>query len=96
MQVLVTYDVTTETAEGRKRLRKVAQACKNYGQRVQKSVFECRVDEAQFETMIRGLLKCINEDEDSLRVYHLREPKSRYVREYGVTRTVDFDDTLVL
>jgi len=96
MQVLVTYDVTTETTEGRKRLRKVAQACKNYGQRVQKSVFECRVDEAQYEAMIRGLLKCINEKEDSLRIYRLREPKSRYVREYGINRTVDFDEPLVV
>ncbi len=96
MQVLVTYDVCTEKVAGRKRLRKVAQVCKNYGQRVQKSVFECSVDEAQYESMIRSLLKCIKEDEDSLRVYRLREPKERYVKEFGVNGRIDFDAPLVV
>jgi CRISPR-associated protein Cas2 len=95
MQILVTYDVVTETKEGRRRLRKVAQECKNYGQRVQKSVFECEVNEMQYEKMIRGLLGIINEKEDNLRVYRLREPKEKYAREYGVAKSLDFNDPLI-
>ena len=96
MQILVTYDVVTETPAGRKRLRKVAQECKNYGQRVQKSVFECCVNEMQYEIMLRSLLKCIDEEEDSLRIYRLREPKEEFVQEYGVNQTIDFDAPLVV
>jgi len=57
MWVLVTYDVATETKKGARRLRRVAQACKNYGQRVQKSVFECMVNQAQYEELKRSLLR---------------------------------------
>ncbi|MBU0579509.1 CRISPR-associated endonuclease Cas2 [Patescibacteria group bacterium] len=96
MQVLVTYDVVTETPAGRKRLRKVAQACKNYGQRVQKSVFECTVNEMQYEIMIRDLLKCIDEKEDSLRIYRLKEPKEQFVEEYGVNQSIDFEAPLIV
>lgn len=96
MQVLVAYDVVTETAAGRKRLRQVAQACKNYGQRVQKSVFECTVNEMQYEIMIRDLLECIDEKEDSLRIYRLKEPKEQFVEEYGVNQTIDFEAPLIV
>lgn len=96
MQVLVAYDVVTETSAGRKRLRKVAQVCKNYGQRVQKSVFECNVNEMQYEIMIRNLLKCIDEKEDSLRIYRLKEPKEKFIRVYGIDKTIDFDEPLII
>jgi len=96
MQILVTYDVNTETASGRRRLRRVAQVCLNYGQRVQKSVFECTVNEAQYEELVRDLLDEIDEEEDSLRIYRLMEPKERYVREFGVFRSIDFEGPLVL
>lgn len=96
MQILVSYDVSTETAEGRKRLRKVAQICKDYGQRVQKSIFECVLDETKYEIMLDRLLRIINEKEDSLRVYKLREPRERYIKEYGIYKTVDFNETLIL
>ena len=96
MKILVTYDVVTETAEGRRRLRKVAQVCKNYGQRVQKSVFECSVNEMQHERMLQALLKCIEEEEDSLRLYRLLEPLDRNITAYGVNRYVDFEDPLVV
>lgn len=96
MQVLVTYDVSTDTPQGRRRLRKVATICKDYGQRVQKSVFECQVNEMQYEQMIHRLLKCINEKEDSLRIYRLREPKEKYLKEYGVNISVDFENDLLL
>ena len=96
MNVLISYDVSTETAAGRRRLRKVAQACQDFGQRVQKSVFECSVSEAQFEEVIRRLVEIIEKTEDSLRVYRLIEPKEKYVQVYGLDGSVDFDETLVL
>ncbi len=96
MQVLVTYDVATEKDGGKKRLRKVAQVCKNFGQRVQKSVFECLVDQAQYEQLIRDLVKCIDEKEDTLRVYRLREPKEQFCRHFGVKPSVHFDDPLLV
>ncbi len=96
MNVLISYDVSTETPAGRKRLRKVAQACQDFGQRVQKSVFECSVSEAQFEEVVRRLVDIIEKTEDSLRVYRLIEPKEKYVQIYGLDGSVDFDEPLVL
>lgn len=71
MLVLVTYDVSTELAAGRRRLRRVARACQNYGQRVQKSVFECSLDAAQFVSFRDKLVKEIDIKADSLRFYFL-------------------------
>ena len=71
MDIIVCYDVTTETSDGRRRLRKVAKLCVGYGQRVQKSVFECLVDPAQWADLRGRLTGIINEDEDSLRFYFL-------------------------
>lgn len=96
MWVLVTYDVNTETAEGRKRLQKVAQLCENYGQRVQKSVFECTVDQAQYERMRSRLLQVINPKEDSLRFYKMASARERVVEEFGVRHVVDFEGPLVV
>lgn len=94
--VIVSYDVSTETAAGRKRLRRVARICESIGQRVQKSVFECHVDTAQFEDMERRLLNEIKLEEDCLRFYRLTEPVSLHVREYGKFRAVDFDKPLII
>lgn len=94
--MLISYDVSTETPAGRRRLRKVAQVCQDFGQRVQKSVFECSVNEAQFEEVVRRLLDVINKTEDSLRVYRLTEPKDKHVQVYGLDGTVDFDEPLIL
>lgn len=94
--MLISYDVSTETPAGRRRLRKVAQVCQDFGQRVQKSVFECSVNEEQFEEVVRRLLDIINKAEDSLRVYRLTEPKDKHVQVYGVDGTVDFDEPLIL
>ncbi len=96
MNILITYDVSTETPAGRKRLRKVALVCLDFGQRVQKSVFECSVSEMQYEEVMRRLLDIIDEKEDSLRVYRLIEPKEKYVQVYGVNTAVDFEEPLVL
>ncbi len=96
MLIIVSYDVATGTAAGRKRLRHVAKRCQAFGQRVQKSVFECRVNQAQFEQLERELLDEISESEDNLRFYRLTEPSDKFVKQYGVFRSVDFDGPLVL
>lgn len=96
MLVIVSYDVSTETAAGRKRLRRVARVCESTGQRVQKSVFECRVDAAQFEELEHRLLAEIKPDEDCLRFYRLTEPVALHVREHGKFKAIDFDGPLVI
>lgn len=96
MEVLVTYDVATDNVEGRRRLRKIAQMSKNFGQRVQKSVFECQVNEAQYERLVRELVRCIDEKEDSLRIYRLREPLGTYCKHFGINPVTRFDDPLVI
>ncbi|MGQ0658186.1 MAG: CRISPR-associated endonuclease Cas2 [Chromatiales bacterium] len=96
MLILVAYDVSTETAEGRRRLRRVAKVCQDYGQRVQKSVFECKVDKATYEVLEKRLLDEIDETEDNLRLYRLTEPLGEYVKEFGQFRVVDFDGPLMV
>jgi CRISPR-associated protein Cas2 len=97
MDVLVTYDVSTETRAGRRRLRRVAKACEGYGQRVQKSVFECALTEVQFERLVQRLVGLIEPAEDSLRVYRLVEPRERYVQTFGIDRRIDLEKgTLVI
>ncbi len=92
MMILVSYDVRTESPAGRRRLRRVARVCLNYGQRVQKSVFECRVNQAQYEALEKRLLDEIDLNEDNLRFYQLTEPLTKHVQEYGVFRAVDFEN----
>jgi CRISPR-associated protein Cas2 len=96
MLVIVTYDVSTETPEGRRRLRRVAKVCERTGQRVQKSVFECQVDQMQFEALERDLLKEIDLDEDNLRFYRLTEPYQMRIKQYGTFRSTDFTGPLVV
>lgn len=95
MDILVAYDVNTETKEGRRRLRKVATVCKDFGQRVQYSVFECKVSEAQYESLKARLLGVMNQDEDSLRLYRLRAPREETVECYGLDSYVSYDDPLI-
>ena len=83
MLVLVTYDVNTETKEGRTRLRRVARICVNYGQRVQHSVFECLLEPAQWVEMRSKLEKVIHEEKDSLRYYYLGKNWQRRVEHIG-------------
>ena len=96
MLVLITYDVNTETATGRKRLRKVAKQCTNYGRRVQNSVFECILDNAQCVTLKAILADIIDESVDSLRFYYLGNKYQTKVEHMGVDRGIAVDDTLIL
>ena len=96
MLVLVCYDVNTETKEGRRRLRRVAKVCESTGQRVQKSVFECQIDTAQFEALERRLLAEINPAQDCLRLYRMPGTRGFEVLEHGSFKAVDFDGPLVL
>ncbi|EQD51672.1 CRISPR-associated Cas2 family protein, partial [mine drainage metagenome] len=89
MLILVTYDVSTETRAGRRRLRRVAKVCQNYGQRVQKSVFECRIDKITYEVLEHELLDEIDSNEDNLRFYRLSEPLEEHVKEFGQFKAVD-------
>ena len=95
MLIIVCYDVNTETREGRKRLRRIAKVCEGIGQRVQKSVFECRVDRMQYEDLERRLLDEINNKEDNLRLYRLAESRGCEVKEHGLFKATDFDAPLV-
>lgn len=96
MLVIVCYDVSTETREGRRRLRRVARVCEGTGQRVQKSVFECQVTLAELEALERRLLDEINLEQDCLRLYRLAETRGCEVREYGKFKATDFEAPLVL
>jgi CRISPR-associated protein Cas2 len=97
MNILVTYDVgETESKNGARRLRKVAILCKDYGQRVQFSVFECEIDEMQFEVFRAKLLKVIDLKLDSLRFYKLMGGRDRAVEAYGIDKYVDFNEPLIL
>jgi len=96
MLIIVTYDVSTETGAGRRRLRRVAKVCESVGQRVQKSVFECQVDEMQLEELERRLVAEIDEAEDNLRLYRLTEPAHLRVKQYGCFRSIDFEAPLVI
>ncbi len=96
MLIIVCYDVNTETREGRKRLRRIAKVCEGIGQRVQKSVFECRVDRMQYEDLERRLLDEINDKEDNLRLYRLAESRGCEVKEHGLFKATDFDAPLVV
>lgn len=96
MNVLVAYDVNTETKAGRRRLFKLAQTCKNFGQRVQFSVFECRVNAAQYEDLVAKLEKIINPASDSLRIYKLRGEREEFLECFGLDRHIDFDEPLIV
>lgn len=96
MLVLITYDVNTETAAGKTRLRKVAKQCVNYGRRVQNSVFECILDNAQCVQLKDTLTELIDEEVDSLRFYYLGNSYAAKVEHVGVDRGVAVDQPLFL
>ena len=96
MLVLVTYDVNTETTAGKKRLRKVAKACVNYGQRVHNSVFECLLDAAQYAMFKAKLTALINPETDSLRFYQLGNSYKNKVEHVGCAPSLSQDDVLLV
>ena len=95
MLMLVTYDVNVETQAGRRRLRRVARACLDFGQRVQNSVFECEVEPAQWATLRARLVDEINPDTDSLRFYRLGADGRRRIEHVGAKPALDLDGPLV-
>ncbi len=95
MMVLITYDVNTETLAGQKRLRKVAKACQNYGQRVQNSVFECILDPAQLKALQATLESLMNKEKDSIRYYYLGNEWRKRVEHVGAKASLDLDGTLI-
>ena len=96
MLVLITYDVNTETAAGKTRLRKVAKQCVNYGQRVQNSVFECNMDAAKCRQVKAILEGIIDKDKDSLRFYYLGEHYKNKVEHMGAKPGFDVTEPLIM
>ena len=96
MMVLITYDVNTETPEGRRRLRQVAKTCVDYGQRVQKSVFECLVDPVQFAQLRKKLERIIDPNTDSLRYYYLGSNWKWRVEHVGAKAAYDPEGVLMV
>ena len=96
MLVLITYDVNTEDAEGRKRLRQIAKQCVSYGQRVQNSVFECSLDAAQCRILQAKLISIMNKQKDSLRFYYLGNRYENKVEHFGCKPSYLPTDTLLV
>ena len=96
MLVLISYDVSTIDHDGKKRLRYIAKACKNYGIRVQNSVFECNVDSAQWVQLKAQLETICNPDRDSLRYYYLGTKYQTKKEHFGAKKTIDVEDPLIL
>lgn len=95
MLILITYDVATGDLDGKKRLRKIAKECVNYGQRVQNSVFECEIDSAKWRLLKHKLEKIIDLEKDSLRYYYLGKKGRTRIEHYGVDRAIDISDALI-
>lgn len=96
MYILITYDVDTISETGQKRLRQVAKACQDYGQRVQNSVFECEVSEAQFTLLKNKIESIIDEKLDSIRFYFLRRNDQRRVSALGKVTSYDVNEAIII
>lgn len=96
MLVLVTYDVNTQDAAGKKRLRQIAKQCVNYGQRVQCSVFECLLDAAQYRSFQAKLCEIMDPEKDSLRFYQLGNKYEKKIEHFGCKETYFPDDVLMI
>lgn len=96
MNILITYDVDTTEREGQKRLRQVAKACTDYGQRVQNSVFECEVTDVQLVVLKDRLKSIINMGVDSIRIYHLNKNEKRRVEVIGIETSFNVNETIII
>ena len=95
MLILITYDVSTVEKPGRRRLRRIAQACEDYGTRIQKSVFECQVGQTEWVQLKDRLLREIKTEEDSLRFYYLDETAKQRIEHHGVEKPIDLTEPLI-
>ncbi len=95
MTILITYDVNTVDKDGRKRLRRVARQCVNYGVRVQNSVFECQADAAQWRKLKKLILDEIDVNKDSLRFYYLGDSQKVKCEHFGTKETVNVEEPLI-
>ena len=93
---MITYDINVEDSSGKKRLRRVAKQCVNYGTRVQNSVFECQVDAAEYATLKHRILEEMDPEKDSVRFYLLGNRHKNKVEHYGVERGIQVDEPLIL
>ena len=96
MYVLITYDVNTSSENGQKRLRQVAKCCKDFGQRVQNSVFECLIDGSDFVRLKAKLLKIIDKELDSIRIYQLGKNYQTKIEHLGVKTSFDIEGELII
>ena len=96
MYILVTYDVDTTDKSGQRRLRRVAKACLDYGQRVQNSVFECELTEVQFCILKERINEIIDHSLDSIRFYHLNRSENRRVEVMGIETAFDVNDAIII
>ncbi len=96
MYILVTYDVQTVDSAGKRRLRKIAKICLNYGQRVQNSVFECKVNEQEYLLMKSEIIKEMNTEEDSVRFYRLGTKYKEKVEHFGIKEPHDFEESFII
>lgn len=96
IDLLVCYDVSTQTEAGRRRLRRVAKLCVAHGQRVQNSVFEISLTDVQLLELRSKLLDVLDPTEDSIRIYRLRQPREKFVEAHGQDLYVDFSEPLIL
>ena len=96
MYILVTYDVDTTDKSGQRRLRRVAKACLDYGQRVQNSVFECELTEVQLCILKDRIKEIIDNSLDSIRIYHLNRNENRRVEVIGVETSFDVKETIII
>ena len=96
MMVLITYDVNTQDASGRARLRKISKQCVNYGQRVQNSVFECLLDPAQCKKLQHELLSIVDCNQDSLRFYYLGNQYRTKIEHFGAKTSYEPEGALII
>lgn len=96
MYVLITYDVNTSSENGQKRLRQVAKCCKDFGQRVQNSVFECLIDGSDFVRLKAKLLRLIDKDLDSIRIYQLGKNYQTKIEHLGIKTSFDIEGELII
>jgi CRISPR-associated protein Cas2 len=96
MQILVAYDVATSSERGKRRLRRVAKVCLDFGQRVQNSVFECKIDSAQFVELKSKILEILDLENDSVRFYFLGTAWDGRVEHHGTKQSLNMDGPLII